>query len=76
MYSNSDQSKISFKTDFKSKSVYDRLNHEWDANPDESYYIIETEITDSMNVHLEKKIVKFNRKKHKKTRYTKNIILT
>ena len=61
------QSKINFKNDFESKSVYDRLNHELDANPDENYSIIETAISDSMNAHLEKKIVKFNRRKHKKT---------
>ena len=66
VFSNSDQSKITFKNDFESKSVYDRLNHELDANPDENYSILETAISDSMNAHLEKKIVKFNRRKHKK----------
>ena len=66
VFSNSDQSKINFKNDFESKSVYDRLNHELDANPDENYSILETAISDSMNAHLEKKIVKFNRRKHKK----------
>ena len=65
VFSNSDQSKINFKNDFESKSVYDRLNHELDANPDENYSILETAISDSMNAHLEKKIVKFNRRKHK-----------
>ena len=35
-------------------------------NPDENYSILETAISDSMNAHLEKKIVKFNRRKHKK----------
>ena len=66
VFSNSDQSKINFKNDFESKSVYDRLNHELDANPDENYSILETAISDSMNAHLEKKIVKFNGSKHKK----------
>ena len=66
VFSNSDQSKINFKNDFESKSVYERLNHELDANPDENYSILETAISDSMNAHLEKKIVKFNRRKHKK----------
>ena len=66
VFSNSDQSKINFKNDFESKSVYDRLNHELGANPDENYSILETTISDSMNAHLEKKIVKFNRRKHKK----------
>ena len=67
VFSNSDQSKINFKNDFESKSVYDRLTHELDANPDENYSILETAIGDSMNDHLEKKIVKFNRRNTKKT---------
>ena len=29
VFSNSDHSKINFKNHFESKSVYDRLNHEW-----------------------------------------------
>ena len=66
MYSNIDRSKLNFKNDFEAKRVYDRLNHDLDANPDENYSILETAITDSMNAHLEKKIVKFNRRKHKK----------
>ena len=35
--------------------------------PIKKYAILEAAITESMNAHLEKKIVKFNRKKHKKT---------
>ena len=66
VYSNSDRSKLNFKNDFEAKRVYDRLNHELDANPDENYSILETAITDSMSAHLEKKIVKFNRRKHEK----------
>ena len=66
VYSNSDQSKLNFTNDFEAKRVYDRLNHELDANPDENYSILETAITDCMNAHLEKKIVIFNRRKHKK----------
>ena len=46
VFSNSDQSKINFKNDFESKSVYDRLNHELDANPDENYSILESAISD------------------------------
>ena len=36
------------------------------ADPNENYAILEAAIVESMNAHLEKKIVKFNRKKHKK----------
>ena len=66
VFSNIDQSKINFKRVFESKSVYDRLNHELDVNPDENYSILETAISDSMNAHLEKKIVKCNGRKYKK----------
>ena len=66
VYSNSDRSKLNFKNDFEAKRVYDRLNHELDANPDKNYSILETAITDSMNAHIEKKIVKFNRENTKK----------
>ena len=42
------------------------LNKEPNANPNESYLILQTAITDSMNTHLTKKVIKFNRKKHKR----------
>ena len=42
VFSNSDRSKINFKNDFESKSVYDRLNHELDSNHDDNYSILET----------------------------------
>ena len=36
------------------------------ADPNKNYAILEAAITESMNERLEKKIVKFNRNKHKK----------
>ena len=42
------------------------LNKDLNADPNENYDMLEAAITESMNDHLEKKIVKFNRKKHKK----------
>ena len=47
------------------KNIYERLNKDLNADHNENYAILEAAITKSMNVHLEKKIVKFNRKKHK-----------
>ena len=40
------------------------LNKEPDANPNENYSILDTANTDSMNTHLTKNEVKFNRTKH------------
>ena len=42
------------------------LNKEPNANPNENYLILQTAITDSMKTHLTKKVIKFNRKKHKR----------
>ena len=66
VFSNSDQTKQNFKNDLESKNIYDKLNKEPNANPNENYLILQTAITDSMKTHLTKKVIKFNRKKHKR----------
>ena len=66
IFSNSEHSIQSFKNDFECKNIYERLNKDLNADPNENYAMLEAAITESMNAHLEKKIVKFNRKKHKK----------
>ena len=64
IFSNSEHSIQSFKNDFECKDIYERLNKDPNADPNENYAMLEAAITESMNAHLEKKIVKFNRKKH------------
>ena len=66
VFSNSDQTKQNFKNDLESKNIYDMLNKEPNANPNANYLILQTAITDSMKTHLTKKVIKFNRKKHKR----------
>ena len=66
MFSNSDQTKQNFKNHMESKNIYDMLNKEPNANPNENYLILQTAITDSMKTHLTKKVVKINRKRHKR----------
>ena len=66
IFSSSEHSIQSFKNDFQCKNIYERLNKDLNADPNENYAMLEAAITESMNAHLEKKIVKFNRKKHKK----------
>ena len=64
VFSNSDQTKKNFKNDLESKNIYDMLNKESNANPNENYLILQTANTDSMKTHLTKKVMKFNRKRH------------
>ena len=66
VFSNSDQTKQNFKNNLESKNIYDMLNKEPNANPSENYLILQTAVSDSMKTHLTKKVVKFNRKKHKR----------
>ena len=51
------------------------LNKEPNANPNENYLILQTTITDSMKTYLTKKVMKFNRKKHKRDPWMTYVIL-
>ena len=64
--SNSDQSKQNFKNDFEAKKIYARLNTVPDSNPNDNYCILETAVIESMSNHLQEKVVRFNKKKHKR----------
>ena len=66
VFSNSDQTKQNIKNDLESKNIYDMLNKEPIAIPNENYLILQTANTDSMKTHFTKKVMKFNRKKHKR----------
>ena len=48
------------------KLKYAKLNTVPDANPNENYCILETAIIESMSNHLQEKVVRFNKKKHKR----------
>ena len=66
IYSNSAESKINFKNDISSKAIYDKLDKNLHADPNINYNILEKEIINSMETHMQKKTVKFNRRKHKR----------
>ena len=66
IYSNIAESKIFFRNDNASKSVYEKLNKDINCDPNKNYIILENEITKSMESHMNKKTVKFNRRKHKR----------
>ena len=60
------KSKINFKNDISSKDIYNKLDNNLHADPNLNYNILEKEIIKSMETHMQKKTVKFNRRKHKK----------
>ena len=66
IYANSEECKSNFKNDIASKNIFDRLDKDLHADSNANYKILESEIISSMNCHMEKKIVKFKRKKHKR----------
>ena len=66
IYSNTAESKINFKNDISSKRIYDKLDKKLHADPNINYNILEKEIINSMETHMHKKTVKFNRRKHKR----------
>ena len=66
IYSNSAESKVNFRNDIASKNIYEKLNKDIHCNPNENYNILESEIINSMESHMNKKTVKFNRRKHKR----------
>ena len=66
IYSNSAESKNNFRNDIASKNIYEKLNKDIHCNPNENYNILESEIITSMESHMDKKTVTFNRRKHKR----------
>ena len=55
--------------------IYEQLQPAIDANPQENYDIFIKLVTSAKNKHLPKKIVRFNKKKHKKAKWLTNGIL-
>ena len=66
IYSNSEEAKNNFNNDISSKNIFDKLNKNLTNNPIENYNILEEEISNSLEIHMNKKTVKFNRRKHKR----------
>ena len=66
LYNNSDASKEKFRTYINSLNLYATLDTNIDSDPNINYEIIESAIANAMDIHLAKKVVKFNSRKHKK----------
>ena len=66
IYNNSDASKDNFRMHIHSLNHYATLDNNLYSDPNRNYEIIVNAITNSMNIYLTIKVVKFNKKKHKK----------
>ena len=66
LYNNSDASKEKFRTYINSLNRYATVDTNIDSDPNINYEIIESEITNAIDIHLVQKVVKFNSRKHKK----------
>ena len=54
IYSNSEEAKNNFKNDISSKNIFDKLNKNLTNNPNENYNILEEEISNSLEIHMNK----------------------
>ena len=66
IYPNDDNSKKKFIEHFMQQNIYDSLSKDMSNDPNNNYNVLLDAITKSMNACLQKKVVKFNKKKHKK----------
>ena len=66
IYSSSEEAKNNFKNYISSKNIFDKLNKNKAKNPNENYNILEEEISNFLEIHMNKKTVKFSRRKHKR----------
>ena len=54
-----------FICEMKTLNIYDKLNKSIDSNPEENYEVFLKLIKDVKNLCLPKKVVNYNKKKHK-----------
>ena len=55
IYSNSEEAKNNFKNNISSKIIFDKLNKNIMNNPNKNYNILEEEISNSLEIHMNKK---------------------
>ena len=55
IYPNSEEAKNNFKNDISSKNIFDKLNKNITNNPNENYNILEEEISNSVEIYMDKK---------------------
>lgn len=60
---------LNLRDDLQARSVYNKLNKDFQANPNTNYQILANMLADSKNKHIPKKVRKFNRRKDKKEKW-------
>lgn len=75
IYNNDERSRNSFVRGIESEDIYEKLNKDIDANPNENYEILESTIVKNIRKHLGEKTVKLNKKIHKIEPWMTNAIL-
>ena len=64
-----------FVHELEELNVYEKLHTSFDSRPEENYGILLKLLSTAKDKHLPTKIIKFNRKKHKKAKWMTNGIL-
>ena len=64
-----------FVNELNELNIYDQLQSAIDTNPQENYDTFIKLLSSAKNKHLPKRIVRFNKKKHKKAKWLTNGIL-
>ena len=66
IYANREECNEKLQNDITSKRIYDKLDKNLHADPNTNYKILESEIINSINCHMEKKVVKLKKRNTKK----------
>ena len=72
---NDPRSMQNFVRELEELNIYDQLETPLNTNPQENYATFLNMVNIAKNKHLPKKVVRFNKKKHKKTKWLTNAIL-
>ena len=67
--SNYQRSIQAFLRELEDMDIFDKLEQSVDSNPHDNYDLFTTLINDAKEKHLPKKTVKFNKEKHKKSKW-------
>ena len=71
---NDPRSMQNFVRELEELNIYDQLETPLNTNPQENYATFLNMVNIAKNKHLPTKVVRFNKKKHKKTKWLTNAI--
>ena len=64
-----------FKIEVANTDLYNKLNQDLNTDPNYNYDILSAELQATKNLHIPRKIRKFNKRKHKKEKWMTNDLL-